>query len=238
LEKSVLITGGAKRLGHEMALSLAKKGWAIAIHYRSSIKDAEATKKLVEKSGVNCKLFQADLENSQNAIVMLEKVLDSFPGLNLLVNNASVFEKSPLSSVDENVFDRQFNVNFKSPFFLTQYYSKSCDSGHIVNILDTKIQSNRAGRYTAYNISKKALMHLTQMSAINLAPNFRVNAIAPGPVLKAFEASEEEFKMRIQETLLKKEIPGNSIALALGYLIDNPNLTGQILYCDNGLHLN
>ena len=233
-----MITGGAKRLGYEMAISLAKKGWAIALHYRSSAKDAEMTMQLVEKSGVKCKLFQADLENSQNAVDMLKNVLEFFPGLDLLVNNASVFDQSPLASVDETIFDRQFNVNFKSPFFLTQHYSQSCDSGHVVNILDTKIQSNRAGRFTAYNISKKALMHLTQMSAIDMAPKFRVNAIAPGPVLRASEASEEEFQMRIQETLLKKKIPGKSIALALSYLIENPNLTGQILFCDNGSHLN
>ena len=238
LEKSVLITGGAKRLGREMALSLAKKGWAIALHYKSSAKDAKATKHLVEKSGVRCQLFQADLENSNNALKMLKSVLEFFPELDLLVNNASVFDQSPLVSVDEGIFDRQFDVNFKSPFFLTQHYSQSCDSGHVVNILDTKIQSNRAGRFTAYNISKKALMHLTQMSAVDLSPRFRVNAIAPGPVLRASEASEEEFQMRIQETLLKKGIPENSISLALSYLIENPNLTGQILYCDNGSHLN
>ena len=233
-----MITGGAKRLGHEMALSLAEKGWAIALHYRSSGKEAEETKRLAEKYGVRCQLFQADLENSKNAVDMLKNVLEFFPGLDLLVNNASVFDQSPLVSVDEAIFDRQLDVNFKSPFFLTQHYSQSCDSGHVVNILDTKIQSNRAGRFTAYNISKKALMHLTQMSAVDLSPRFRVNAIAPGPVLRASEASEEEFQMRIQETLLKKEIPENSISLALSYLIENPNLTGQILYCDNGSHLN
>ena len=212
----VLITGGAKRLGHEMALFLAKKGWAIALHYRSSAKDAKTTMRLVEKSGVRCQLFQADLENSQDAVNMLKRVMEFFPGLDLLVNNASVFDKSPLISVDETVFDRQFDVNFKSPFFLTQQYSQSCNSGHIVNILDTKIQSNRAGRFTAYNISKKALMHLTQMSAIDLAPKFRVNAVAPGPVLRASEASEEEFQMRIQETLLKKKIPGKTKSFELG----------------------
>ena len=121
---------------------------------------------------------------------------------------------------------------------MTQQYTKNCLSGHVVNILDTKIQSNRAGRFTAYNLSKKALMHLTQMSAIDLAPQFRVNAIAPGPVLKASHASEEEFQIRIQQTPLKLEIPGSSIVSALNYLIENPNLTGEILYCDNGSHLN
>jgi enoyl-[acyl-carrier-protein] reductase (NADH) len=81
-------------------------------------------------------------------------------------------------------------------------------------------------------------MHLTQMSAIDLAPRFRVNAIAPGPVLKASHASEEEFQIRIQQTPLQLEIPGSSIVSALNYLIENPNLTGEILYCDNGSHLN
>ncbi len=233
-----MITGGAKRLGKEMALSLAQKGWDVALHFRNSESDAETTRQRIEKTGVVCRLFQANLERAHEAVDMLRKVLKEFPELDLLVNNASVFDESPLATVDEEVFDRQFDVNFKSPFFMTQQYTKNCRSGHVVNILDTKIQSNRAGRFTAYNLSKKALMHLTQMSAIDLAPRFRVNAIAPGPVLKASHASEEEFQIRIQQTPLKLEIPGSSIVSALNYLIENPNLTGEILYCDNGSHLN
>ncbi len=221
-----------------MALSLAQKGWDVALHFRNSESDAETTRQRIEKTGVVCRLFQANLERAQEAVDMLRKVLKEFPELDLLVNNASVFDESPLATVDEEVFDRQFDVNFKSPFFMTQQYTKNCRSGHVVNILDTKIQSNRAGRFTAYNLSKKALMHLTQMSAIDLAPRFRVNAIAPGPVLKASHASEEEFQIRIQQTPLKLEIPGSSIVSALNYLIENPNLTGEILYCDNGSHLN
>ena len=221
-----------------MALSLAQKGWDVALHFRNSESDAETTRQRIEKTGVVCRLFQANLERAQEAVDMLRKVLKEFPELDLLVNNASVFDESPLATVDEEVFDRQFDVNFKSPFFMTQQYTKNCQSGHVVNILDTKIQSNRAGRFTAYNLSKKALMHLTQMSAIDLAPRFRVNAIAPGPVLKASHASEEEFQIRIQQTPLKLEIPGSSIVSALNYLIENPNLTGEILYCDNGSHLN
>jgi len=221
-----------------MALSLAQKGWDVALHFRNSESDAETTRQRIEKTGVVCRLFQANLERAQEAVDMLRKVLKEFPELDLLVNNASVFDESPLATVDEEVFDRQFDVNFKSPFFMTQQYTKNCRSGHVVNILDTKIQSNRAGRFTAYNLSKKALMHLTQMSAIDLAPRFRVNAIAPGPVLKASHASEEEFQIRIQQTPLKLEIPGSSIVSALNYLIENPNLTGEVLYCDNGSHLN
>ncbi len=221
-----------------MALSLAQKGWDVALHFRNSESDAETTRQRIEKTGVVCRLFQANLERAQEAVDMLRKVLKEFPELDLLVNNASVFDESPLATVDEEVFDRQFDVNFKSPFFMTQQYTKNCRSGHVVNILDTKIQSNRAGRFTAYNLSKKALMHLTQMSAIDLAPRFRVNAIAPGPVLKASHASEEEFQIRIQQTPLQLEIPGSSIVSALNYLIENPNLTGEILYCDNGSHLN
>ena len=140
--------------------------------------------------------------------------------------------------MDVEVVDRQFDVNFKSPFFMTQHYINNCSKGHVVNILDTKIQSNQAVNFTAYNLSKKALMHLTRMTALDLAPTFRVNGIAPGPVLKASHATEDEFQKQIQGTPLKLEIPGNTIASALNYLIENPNLTGQILYCDNGAHLN
>mgnify|MGYP001217890727 CR=1 FL=1 len=236
--QSALITGGAKRIGQDMALSLAEMGWDIGLHYKNSLAEAEYTRKRIEESGTLCKLFYADLENSQDAVELIKKVLDDFPKLDLLVHNASVFEKSPFATVDEEVFDRQFNVNFKSPFFMTQHYINHCSMGHIVNILDTKIQSNQATHFTAYNLSKKAMMHLTRMTALDLAPGFRVNGIAPGPVLKAAQASEKEFQKIIQETPLKLKITKQTIASALNYLIDNPNLTGQILYCDNGAHLN
>jgi len=238
LVQSALITGGAKRIGQDMALSLAEMGWDIGLHYKNSLAEAEYTRKRIEESGTLCKLFYADLENSQDAVELIKKVLDDFPKLDLLVHNASVFEKSPFATVDEEVFDRQFNVNFKSPFFMTQHYINHCSMGHIVNILDTKIQSNQATHFTAYNLSKKAMMHLTRMTALDLAPGFRVNGIAPGPVLKAAQASEKEFQKIIQETPLKLKITKQTITSALNYLIDNPNLTGQILYCDNGAHLN
>ena len=236
--QSALITGGAKRIGQEMALSLAKKGWDIGLHYRNSLNEAESTRKIIEESGSLCKLFCADLGNPQAAVDMIKQVLIEFPKLDLMVHNASVFDVSPFATVNVEVFDRQFDVNFKSPFFMTQHYFNNCSKGHVVNILDTKIQSNQAKNFTAYNLSKKALMHLTRMTALDLAPGFRVNGIAPGPVLKASHATEDEFQKQIQGTPLKLEIPGNTIASALNYLIENPNLTGQILYCDNGAHLN
>ena len=221
-----------------MAISLAEKGWDIGLHYRNSLSDAESTRKKIEDSGSLCKLFYTNLEDCQEAVDMIKHVLVEFPDLDLLVHNASVFDVSPFATVNEEVFDRQFDVNFKSPFFMTQHYINHCLTGHVVNILDTKIQSNQAMRFSAYNLSKKVMMHLTQMTALDLAPGFRVNGIAPGPVFRADEASEEEFQKRIQETPLKLEIPGQTIASALNYLIENPNLTGQILYCDNGAHLN
>ena len=238
LVKSALITGGSKRIGKDLALTLAEKGWKIGLHYRNSLDEAESTRKEIEDLGSLCKLFYADLENCKEAVNMIKKVLVEFPELDLLIHNASVFEVSSFTTVDEEVFDRQFSVNFKSPFFMTQHYINHCFKGHVVNILDTKIQSNRAMRFTAYNLSKKAMMHLTRMTALDLAPGFRVNGIAPGPVLRAAHASEDEFKERIQETPLKLEIPGQSITSALNFLIENHNLTGQILYCDNGAHLN
>ena len=236
--KSAFITGGAKRIGQDMALHLAEMGWDIGLHYKNSLAEADYTKKTIEESGSLCKLYYADLENSQDAVELIKKVIDDFPKLDLLVHNASVFEKSPFATVTEEVFDRQFNVNFKSPFFMTQHYINHCSMGHVVNILDTKIQSNHAMNFTAYNLSKKAMMHLTRMTALDLAPGFRVNGIAPGPVLKAAHASEKDFQKIIQETPLKLKITKQTIASALNYLIDNPNLTGQILYCDNGAHLN
>ena len=102
MAKSVLITGGAKRLGQEMALSLAEKGWAIALHYRNSLEEAESTREKIEKTGSDCKLFSADLENPKEAVEMMKQVISEFPDLDLMVHNASVFDVCPLASVDED----------------------------------------------------------------------------------------------------------------------------------------
>ena len=103
MAKSVLITGGAKRLGQEMALSLSKKGWAIALHYRNSLDEAQSTREKIEEAGSDCKLFSADLENPNESVEMMKQVLSKFPDLDLMVHNASVFDESPLAAVDEEV---------------------------------------------------------------------------------------------------------------------------------------
>ena len=109
--QSALITGGAKRIGQKMALSLAKKGWDIGLHYRDSLNEAESTRKRIEESGSLCKLFCADLGNPQAAVDMIKQVLIEFPKLDLLVHNASVFEMSPFATVDEELFDRQASTS-------------------------------------------------------------------------------------------------------------------------------
>ena len=234
---TALITGGPKRLGAAMSLALAESGWNIALHFHSSRPEAQELQSRIESLGVKCTLHQANLQSSSEANRLLMEVLELNPRLEVLVNNASVFDKSSLVEVTEDVFDRQFNLNFRTPFFLMQKYSGSQKTGHIVNILDTKISTNQAPNYTAYNLSKKALMHLTQMAALDFAPGIRVNAIAPGPVLPAEGISESEFQRIVNETPLQHEISPQAIGRALIYLIDNPSLTGQILYFDNGSHL-
>ena len=119
--QSALITGGAKRIGQDLALSLAVKGWNIALHYRNSLAEAKSTSKKIEASGSRCKLFYGDLENSQEAVDMIKQVLVEFPNLDLLVHNASVFDESSFANVDEEVFDRQFNVNFNYSYLSFQF---------------------------------------------------------------------------------------------------------------------
>ena len=237
MSQTALITGGSKRLGAAMCLALAESGWNIALHFYSSRPEAQVLQNKIESLGVKCTLHQANLQSSSEANKLLMEVLEMNPKLEVLVNNASVFDKSPLIEVTEEDFDRQFNLNFRTPFFLMQKYSGNQKTGHIVNILDTNISTNQAPNYTAYNLSKKALMHLTLMAALDFAPGIRVNAIAPGPVLPSEGLSEGEFQRIVHETPLQHEISPQAIGRTLMYLIDNPCLTGQILYCDNGSHL-
>ncbi len=234
---TALITGGAKRIGRQLTLGLARKGWNVALHYHRSDDAALQTQEEVESFSVRCTLHQADLGSFDELMEMAQSVFSRYPDLELLINNASVYEKSGLRSVNEEVFNRQFDINFKAPFFLMQHFQGVRGHGHIVNLLDTRVTSDHEPSYTAYHLAKQALMHLTRTAALDFAPGIRVNAIAPGPAMAPEGHPDSYLKQRIRDTPLQRTIDSLSIEQALHFLLENVNVTGQIIFCDNGAHL-
>ena len=235
-QKTALVTGGAQRIGKSIALKLAQLGYNIALHYHKSQNSALQTCSLIKKKNVLCQTFSFDLSIENNLPLLIHSVKKCFNDFQLLVNNASVFQKTPFLKTSFFVFNQNFNINFKAPFFLSLSFAQICQKGHIINILDSKINHNHI-HYSPYTLSKKALANLTSISAKELAPHIRVNAIAPGYILPPHNSSPNYQLQRPKNIPLK--IPGNPshITQALEFLVLHPFITGQIVFVDGGEHL-
>ncbi len=192
MNNTVLITGGSKRIGRAVTEHLARKGWNVIIHYNHS---AEAAIALVQDliAEYPKQLFSsvtANLANSHEVLSLIPEIVEKRGPFDLLVNNASVFDKGKFMETSEELFDSQMNVNLKAPFFLMRDFAKYCKKGNIINFVDTRITNNKS-EYAAYSLSKKALWESTKMAALELAPEIRVNAIAPGVTLAPADEGED-----------------------------------------------
>lgn len=234
--KAALITGGAKRVGVVLALHFAKAGYDIALHYNRSEKEAREVQKQVLSLGVQCEIFAQDLTDIAALPALIANVQKTFPHCRTLINNASVFERSEFLQTEAALFDRQFDANFKAPFFLTQAFAKAFGEGSVVNMLDTEI-TGTGGSHFAYLLSKKTFADFTHMAARALAPKIRVNAVAPG-VMIASDAEEAGYMEQLQQKVPLKRLalPEDAAAIAL-WLSENTALTGQVIYVDGGKHV-
>lgn len=235
-QKAALVTGGARRVGQAIALRLAAEGYAVALHYNLSYHDAEATAQLIRKRGGTCKIFAADLERDPAVLCLIRNVFEEFPGLSLLVNNASIFFEGGLTNSSVALFDKHYHVNVRAPYLLMQEFSRLCSQGAIVNILDRDITKNKIS-YLSYLLSKKTLAELTALAAMELAPSIRVNAVAPGAVLPPEGRTRAYLKTIAQNIPLKKTPQLDDVAQAVVYLAQNPSVTGQTIFVDGGEHL-
>ncbi len=238
MKKVALITGSAKRVGKEIAHHLASDGWSLALHYNRSDDEAKILQDDLQESypGHDFFLFQADLNNSIAVESLLPEINRIMGQIDLLVNNASVFEPSAISGTHIDLLERQMMVNFKAPFLLMRDFARLTDEGLIVNLVDTRISTNKSD-YAAYSLSKKTLWELTKMAALEFAPRIRVNAIAPGVTLPP-EDKGEDYILELAKKIPMK-VPGGvePILKSLDYIIENEYLTGQLLFCDGGENL-
>jgi pteridine reductase len=233
-----LITGSAVRIGREIALHLAKAGWDLALHYRNSSNDildfADELRKDFQNQYFH--IFKTDLENLDNTHKLINLVIERFGHLDLLVNNASVYEPSSLKETSSELMIRHMTVNCISPLILMRDFANNAPNGQIINILDTRIADNNSD-YLAYSLSKKSLWELTKMAALELAPSFRVNAIAPGSVLPPVGNDFDYLEEIAALTPMKVPSGVTSVLRSIDYIIGNEGLTGQLIFCDGGAHL-
>lgn len=238
---TALITGSAKRIGKALALQVASLGYDVVIHYNKSKKEAEKLKTEVEKKGVKCTVIRADLldEKDVNSLV---KDLKKIKNWNLLINNASIFNQSKFITSDISTLEKNFAIHVKVPAILSKALYENCLknrlSGNIINMIDKNIVRNQT-KYFDYILSKKSLAELTKMLALELAPQVRVNGIAPGFLSNVHgEDSEERTDKLISKIPLKRIANEDDILSGAKYLLTNNFLTGHILFIDGGASLN
>jgi NAD(P)-dependent dehydrogenase (short-subunit alcohol dehydrogenase family) len=221
-----------------MAVHLARLGWNMAIHYNSSETEAKLFRDELEKDYPHQQfaIFKADLNIAAEVEMLLPEVVRIMHTIDLLINNASLFGSATIDKTSTEFLEQQMNVNFKAPFILTRDFAQTCQSGVIVNIVDTRIVTNQSG-FAAYSLSKKTLWELTQMAALEFGPGIRVNAIAPGLTLPPKDKGED-YLLKLAEKIAMKRPGGlEPILKSLDYILNNDYLTGQLLFCDGGENL-
>ncbi len=221
-----------------MAFHLAEAGWDIALHYNSSLKEVSSLEADLKARYPDQRfhLFKASLNATEETEKLIPNVIHYFGKLDLLINNAAIFEPSSLKDSSLQMFDRHWQINCRAPFILINSFAKLSERGLIINIVDTRITKNNSD-YFAFSLSKKALWELTKMAAIDLAPGFRVNAIAPGALLPPAGKDSEYLDKIASSTPLKTTVKISAILKSIDYILENESMTGQLLFCDGGAHL-
>jgi NAD(P)-dependent dehydrogenase (short-subunit alcohol dehydrogenase family) len=238
MKQTALITGASKRIGKAIAEHLAEKGWSIIIHFNTSSQAANllATELSSKFPKQRFSTVQANLANISEVIGLIPKVISKHGKFELLINNASVFDKSYLTETSTELFDMQMNVNLKAPFFLIRDFATYCKTGNIINFVDTRVTSNKSN-FTAYSLSKKGLWDLSKMAALELAPEIRVNAIAPGVTLPPENEDKNYLNKLAQNIPMKRPVGIEPILKSIDYILGNHLLTGQLLFADGGENL-
>ncbi|SRR5579885_2391521 len=237
--KAVLVTGAAKRLGRAIALDLARAGWAVAIHYKSSDAEARQTAADARVAGAKVSLVRADLANEAEASALIGQAARELGPLTALVNSASLFENDDWQSATRKSWDAHMETNLRAPFVLSQAFAKQLArgaEGAIVNVIDQRVLKPTP-QFISYSLSKAGLWWLTTTLAQALAPRVRVNAVAPGPTMRNVRQSEADFRRQQEATLLGRGADAEDICQAVRYLLDARAVTGQMIAVDGGQHL-
>ena len=228
-----LVTGAAHRLGKVFALTLARQGFDILLHYHRSSDAALQAQAEIEAMGVRVTLLEADLTDPSQ----IQSLVADLDALHVLVNSAAFMPSGKVEVLTLENWDTTLDLNVRAPFLLAQEAAKKMRAGGlIVNITDVGAQKAWS-RYPSYTVSKAALDSLTRVLARGLAPKIRVNAIAPGFVLQSDIVSDEEWQRLINRIPLKRAARTEELASALEFLLKNEYITGQIIVVDGGYSL-
>ena len=234
-----LITGAAQRIGRALALDLAAHGWAIGLHCRNSVDEAERLAATIRATGAKVAVLEADLTDIAAVERLVPQCAAALGAPTCLINNASMFTYDDVATLDPGTWDAQLAVNLKAPVFLAKAFAAALPAGvdgNVINIVDQRVWKPTP-RFFSYAVSKSGLWAATRTLAQALAPRVRVNAIGPGPVLKSAHQSDEEFRRQCEATILRRGTSPDEIARAVRFILDAPAMTGQMIALDGGQHL-
>jgi NAD(P)-dependent dehydrogenase (short-subunit alcohol dehydrogenase family) len=236
---TALVTGAGRRLGRAIALDFASRGWRVGVHHGASSAEASELVAEIAAKGGKAAALPADLARLDALAPLIEACAKALGPPTCLVNNAARYAWDTLSTLEGETWQAQLDVNLRAPIFLAQAFAKALPEraeGNVINVVDQKVLRPDPG-YFSYTIAKSALWTATQTMAQALAPRIRVNAIAPGPVLKSLNQSETEFEREVRATLLKRRVTVEDVTAAIRFLLETPSITGQIIALDAGQHL-
>ena len=245
-----LVTGAGKRLGREIALYLASRGLDVAVHYYNSASEAEEVAGLCRDMDVKAATLKADLTVEDETQKLVPRAIEALGGpLTVLVNSASIFEHDTIRTGTRDSWDRHMESNLRAPFVLSQAFAEQAPDplvggewndttaqALIINMVDQRVLS-MTPHFASYTLAKVGLWTLTQTSAMALAPGIRVNAIGPGPTMQGARQSREHFQHQRKSTILKRGADPSDVTQAVGYFLDAPSVTGQLICVDGGQHL-
>lgn len=232
-----LITGAAQRLGRGVALHLAKHGWGVVIHYRSSSMEADTVAAEIRGGGGEVVTVRADLDDAgERSALIGEATRAAGASLSALVNCAAMFEHDTIDTLSLDALQKHMALNTFTPAVLAREFAEALPEGArgaVVNFLDFKLASPYPDHFS-YTLSKYALSGATELLARALAPRVRVNAVAPGYVLAAPGQSDADYKRLHADTPLERGPTGDDIAHAVRFLLENEAVTGQTVFVDSG----
>jgi 3-oxoacyl-[acyl-carrier protein] reductase/pteridine reductase len=237
--KTALITGGAHRVGKAITMTLARAGANVVINYYSSDAAARETVREAEALGVGAQAVQADVGDLEQARALVAAAADRFGAVDILVNSASIWQKTPLPLGDFTGWHRVLGVLLNGSIYLADAVAPMMQErgqGAMVNIVDLSAWKPFSG-YVAHSVGKAGLLALTRQLALELAPEVNVNAVAPGPVLPPPDYSQEQIARVARRTLKGRWGAAQDVADAVRFLVEADYITGEVIVVDGGERL-
>jgi pteridine reductase len=238
--KVAMVTGGAVRIGRAISLALADAGADVVVHHSNSTAEADAAVAEIAARGRRALAISADFTDPVPAAQrVMDGAIQAFGRVDVLVNSAAIFGSGTLASISESDWDRHFAINLKAPCFLCREFAArhaAAEPGSIINIVDWRALRPRPGNL-AYTLTKAALVTMTEILAQELAPQIRVNAVAPGAILPPAGAGGDYLERLTQKIPLRRTGSVDDVTSAVLYLVRSDFITGDILCVTGGEHL-